>query len=76
MDKFCLSCAAPLNNPAFKSASEDYCKYCADEKGNLKSHDEVRAAIAHWFLSWQPGVDQQKAEARAEQYMKAMPAWA
>ncbi|HHL71954.1 MAG TPA: hypothetical protein ENJ29_05520 [Bacteroidetes bacterium] len=76
MDKFCLSCAAPLSNPAFKSASDVYCKYCSDENGQLKSREEVQAAIAHWFESWHPDIDTQKASERAGHYMKAMPAWA
>lgn len=76
MDKFCLSCAAPLGNPEFKSASDTYCKYCSDEHGTLKSRSEVQNAIAGWFQMWQPGVDQAAALKRAGLYMQAMPAWA
>jgi len=76
MDKFCLSCAASLNVPDFKGPAENYCKYCTDKAGNLKSKDAVQQGIAEWFKSWQPELDDQKALVRAADYMKAMPAWA
>jgi hypothetical protein len=76
MDKFCHSCAAPLSNPDFKSTAENYCKYCSDEKGQLKSQQEVQQNIAWWLKTWQPNIDDAKAMARAGDYMKAMPAWA
>ena len=76
MDKFCNTCAAPLNMPDFKGPAEDYCKYCTDESGNLKSRDTIQKGVADWFKSWQPGLDDQKALARAANYMKSMPAWA
>jgi Putative zinc ribbon domain len=75
MDKFCHSCAAPLNSD-FKGKAENYCKYCADEKGQLKSRQEVQQNIAWWLKTWQPHIDDAKATARAADYMKAMPAWA
>jgi hypothetical protein len=71
----CHSCTAPLDGP-FKGKSEIYCKYCSDDKGNLKSREECRAGIAHWLRQWQPGVDEAESLRRAEFFMKAMPAWA
>jgi hypothetical protein len=76
MNQFCHSCAAPLSNPDFKSSAENYCKYCADDKGQLKSRANVQASIAGWFKMWQPNLNDQKAMARAAHYMQAMPAWA
>jgi hypothetical protein len=76
MDKFCYSCGAPLGVPDFKGPAENYCKYCTDEKGNLKPKEEIKKGIAQWFLGWQPNLDEKKALARAESYMKSMPAWA
>ena len=76
MDKFCFSCAAPIEMPDFKGPAEDYCKYCTDEEGNLKSRDEIQMGVAEWFKAWQPDLDHNKALARAAHYMKAMPAWA
>jgi len=75
MAKFCYSCAAPVTGD-FKGPAENYCKYCTDESGNLKSHDEVQKGIAMWFKSWQPGIDEATATQRAGLYMKSMPAWA
>jgi len=75
MDKFCFSCGAPLT-PDFKGLSEDYCKHCTDEKGNLKTRDEIKFGLAEWFKMWQPQLTQEKALNRAEHYMLAMPAWA
>ena len=74
--KFCLSCAAPLSNPEFKGPAENYCKYCTDEQGNVKSREEVQSGIAEWFKTWQPDLDDATAMKRAELYMKAMPHWA
>ncbi|MCK4486945.1 MAG: hypothetical protein KAU38_09310 [Desulfobacterales bacterium] len=76
MNKFCHSCAAPLEMPDFKGPAENYCKYCTDEKGNVKSREEVQRGIAEWLKGWQPSLDDEKALARAAHYMKAMPAWA
>ena len=75
MDKFCFSCGAPLTSD-FKGPAENYCKYCTDEAGKLKPAEEVKMGMAAWLKSWQPDIDQATAVARAESYMKAMPAWA
>jgi hypothetical protein len=75
MDKFCHSCAAPLGMPEFKGPAENYCKYCTNETGELKTREEIQKGIADWFQSWQPGLDEQKALQRAADYMKAMPVW-
>ena len=75
-NKFCQSCGAPLNNPEMKGESDVYCKYCIDEKGELKPKEEIQQGIAGWFSSWQPNVTAEQANKRAENYIKAMPAWA
>jgi hypothetical protein len=76
MDKYCHSCAAPLGAPGFKGPADNYCQYCTDAAGKLKSRKEIQQGVATWFKSWQPGLDDKKALARAASYMKAMPAWA
>ncbi len=76
MDKFCHSCAAPLGVPDFKGPAENYCKYCTDDKGQLKSKETIQQGIAQWFKGWQPNLDDKKALQRASSYMKSMPAWA
>lgn len=62
--------------PDFKGPTENYCKYCTDEDGNLKPRDEIRKGVASWFQSWQPDLSEEKALERAEHYLKSMPAWA
>jgi len=76
MDKFCQSCSAPLGLPGFKGAAEDYCAYCTDSEGNLKPQEDVKMGIAGWLKTWQPDLNEEKALARAQIFMKAMPAWA
>jgi hypothetical protein len=75
MPEFCLSCGMPLNMPDAKGMSEQYCKHCSDEGGNLKSRDEIKEGMANWIMQWQH-VDRETALKRAEHYMRAMPAWA
>jgi hypothetical protein len=72
---FCHSCAAPLV-PDFTGPVDNFCKYCTDEQGNVNPREATQVGIAKWFMSWQPGLDQQVAMERAEHYMKAMPHWA
>ncbi|MGD9210689.1 MAG: zinc ribbon domain-containing protein [Desulfobacteraceae bacterium] len=76
MNKFCHSCSAPLNVPEFKGPAENYCVYCTDSKGALKSENEVKMGIAQWLKSWQPKLSDENAAIRAEKIMQAMPAWA
>jgi hypothetical protein len=74
MSEFCESCAAPLAE--FKGASEQYCKHCTDPSGKLLPKESVQHGIAAWLKSWQPDLADDQALARANHYMKAMPAWA
>ncbi len=76
MEKFCYSCSVPLGMPGFKGPAENYCIHCTDNEGNLKPKDEVKIGVAGWLTSWQPELSQEKAIVRAENFMKAMPAWA
>ncbi len=76
MNSHCHSCAAPLENPGFQGPSPIYCRFCSDETGKLRSKKEVRAGIAEWMMTWQPGLDEKEAEKRAKRYMRTMPAWA
>jgi hypothetical protein len=62
--------------PEFKGPVDKYCKYCTDEKGNLKSLEEIHNGIAGWLKTWQPEIDEKTAHERATYFMKAMPAWA
>jgi hypothetical protein len=44
----------PLSMPEAKGPSEDYCKYCTDEKGKSKTKNGCAAGNRAWFKSWQP----------------------
>ena len=73
---FCYSCGVPLDLPGFQGPAENYCAQCTDEHGKLKSHQEILAGVAEWLKTWQPDLNDVKAMARAQHYLKAMPAWA
>jgi hypothetical protein len=72
MDKFCLSCGMPLDG----KSTMKYCKYCTDEKGELKSREAVREGVAAWLMMFTPDPNSVDMKARAESYLNAMPAWA
>ncbi len=76
MGKVCYSCGAPLGSAEYNGPAENYCRYCTDSSGDLKSRMIVQQGIADWLKSWQPELDEEMALTRAALYMKAMPAWA
>lgn len=70
---FCYSCGISL--ATVPGSVAPYCSYCVDQPGVLKSRLTVKAGIAQWLVSWQPGLDETEADRRAENYMQSMPAW-
>ncbi|MBU2511139.1 hypothetical protein KJ966_07365 [bacterium] len=75
-DKFCQSCGMPMMDDTKHASSTIFCKYCADENEKLQPREAVQAGIAEWLKMFAPekeGVDFMK---RADNYLKAMPAWA
>ena len=74
--KFCFSCGMPLEGEEAQKASGDYCQYCTDEKGNLKSRDEIAQGMVQFMKGWQPKVSDEEYLRRARAFMSAMPAWA
>lgn len=76
MDKFCHSCGMMLSIPGVQGPAENFCTYCTNEKGQLKARAEIKTGISEWFKSWQPDLSTEKAQERAEYYLKSMPAWA
>ena len=76
MSDHCYACTCPLMDPEHQGASDIYCKFCTDERGNLKPCDQVRSGIAHWMRTWQSGLAEEVAIQRAALFMKALPAWA
>jgi thioredoxin-related protein len=71
--KHCFSCGMPLD---VTQSSGNYCNYCTNMNGQLKSKTEVQQVIADWMKMWQPGLDDAKALKRASSYMSGMPSWA
>jgi len=74
---WCHACGFNLDIPGFRGKSDIYCSHCTDKGGKLKvTRDEVQKAMANWFKSWQPNLDDATAMKRADHYLKAMPQWA
>lgn len=73
MSNSCLSCGMPLVG---QNVSSHYCEYCSNEDGTLKSREEVQQGIAGWLAGWCPEPQDVDFMQRANNYMKAMPAWA
>jgi len=73
--RFCQSCGMPLEDANNESAN-DYCHYCSDEFGGLKSREVVHAGIVEWLKLFAPEEANPDFAKRADHYMKAMPAWA
>ncbi|MGB0722795.1 MAG: hypothetical protein ACPGU7_10420 [Gammaproteobacteria bacterium] len=71
IENFCHSCAAPISE-----GDGRYCERCRDDAGELRAYEDVHENVARWLLSWQPGIGLGVALKRAEDYLRAMPAWA
>lgn len=73
--RLCRSCAASLRDEHNRGVSNQYCRYCADERGNLKPREQVRSILAEWLRAWQGEMAPEDALGRADQFMSLMPAW-
>jgi hypothetical protein len=76
MNNSCYSCGMPLTGEEGAKSRGNYCRYCADEQGNLLPAEQVKQGIAQWLQGWAPQGNKADFGKRAESYMKAMPAWA
>jgi hypothetical protein len=56
-------------------AESPYCRHCGDERGALKSYDEVWRGMTA-FLANAQGLDEAVARRMAREMMARMPAWA
>ena len=74
--KFCFSCGMPLDGEEAQKASGNHCQYCTDEKGNLKSKEDIAQGMVQFMTGWQPKVSEKEFLRRAYAYMSAMPSWA
>lgn len=76
-DKICESCGMPMQEAKDFGAGDvnnKYCVHCTDEKGNLKSFEEILAGMKHFAIS-SLGVHEEEAEKIAKENMSKMPAW-
>jgi hypothetical protein len=71
----CRSCSASVHEMHNQGVSDHYCRYCSDERGQLRPREEVRQILARWLGHWQGEIPPDEAARRADSFMKAMPAW-
>ena len=71
MARYCHSCSHPLGEAGDtecegRGPHDDYCKWCVDADGALLPRGTVERAIADWLKTWQPGLTDNQAVARAQ----------
>lgn len=77
MEKFCQACGMPLAKPedfAGGNENSDFCLYCADENGQVKSCAEIFEGGVQFFVN-QTGSDRALAERLTRKNMKRLPYW-
>ncbi len=77
MTKYCQACGMPLEKKEdFAGGDENsqFCLYCVDEKGQVKSGEEIFEGGVQFFMS-QLGGDRQLAEKVTRKNMKMLPYW-
>lgn len=75
--KYCNSCGMPLINAedfAKSDINSDFCVYCTDADGNLKSCEEIFEGGVQFFMS-QFGDDRKMAEKITRKNMSMQPYW-
>ncbi len=66
--KQCESCAMPIESGV-------YCRYCADEQGNLQPFEERFERMVQWMSRQNPNLSLADARQQTLVYMAKMPAW-
>lgn len=75
--KNCESCGMPMRSPEDFGRSDvnnKYCRYCTNEKGELKNYEEALTGMTNFIVQTQ-GLDRTQAEKAAKEHMTKMPAW-
>ena len=75
--KLCESCGMPLEKPEDHGAGDPknrYCRYCTNEKGELKKKSEIREGWIEFTMKSQ-GKSREEAEKDVDAAMDEMPAW-
>ena len=70
--KTCQSCLALID---YRQQRRHCRYYCSDDEDQLLPREIPRRHLRYFFQAWQ-NIPREKAEKRADLYMKAMPAWA
>ena len=76
-NKICQSCGMPMRSTeefGGQDSNNNYCCYCTNEAGKLKSYAEVKQGFTQFIVKTQ-GVDISEAEKMAQAAMEKMPAW-
>src|SRR5262249_41079083 len=69
----CQSCGMPMADAA---PGQMYCQYCTDEKGKLKSYEQVFEGTVRGYFMEHMKMARPDAEAAARAHLAKMPAWA
>ena len=73
----CESCGMPMDGAKTHGGHDEnneYCAYCTDSKGKLKSRSEVREGIIGYMVKHEKRT-RDEAEKLVEEHMSRMPAW-
>lgn len=77
MQKFCHACGMPLMNKdefAGGDINSNFCLYCVNEDGSVKSCEEIFEGGVQFFTS-QIGLDKKLAEKITRKNMVTLPQW-
>ncbi len=75
--KVCESCGMPMRaKEEFGGGKTDnkYCVHCCDNKGNLKSYDDMVDGMAQFMMRTQ-GISKEQAIKATKEHLAKMPAW-
>lgn len=75
--KKCVACGMPMKAPsdfALGDINKDFCCYCANEDGSMKSFEEKKSDLQKLLIHTQ-GISQEVAEKMVVSMMKNLPAW-
>lgn len=68
----CQSCGMPLTEA---KPGDMYCDYCTDDKGTLRSYEQVLEGTIQGYFMGMQGMERAAAEVAAKEHLGKMPAW-
>lgn len=75
--KECIACGMPMEKAedfAGGDVLKDFCAYCANDDGTMKTYDEVLGGVTSFIVTTQ-GLDENAARETAKSMMSKLPAW-